>query len=53
MHTILDREGEKVHGLSRVCKWESAVCDQCSQLCVSSVQWMMGIVVQGEVNKSV
>ncbi len=60
MLTILDLN-EEVHGLSKACDGNQ-LCNQCIQLCVSSVQsaacvssvqWMMGTVVQGEVQQLV
>ncbi len=50
--TILGDQNEEVHGLSKACD-RNQLCNQCLQLCVSSVQWMMGTVVWGECNSSV
>ncbi len=44
MLTILSGLTEEFHGISKACNGNQ-LCDQCNQLCVSSVQWMMGIVV--------
>ncbi len=48
MLTILAELTEEVHGLSKACDGNQ-LCNRYNQLCVSSVQWMMGAVVRGEV----
>ncbi len=52
MLTILGSEEEEVRGLCSMSNYNQlCVCNQCIQLCVSSVQWMMGTVVRGEVQQ--